>query len=74
MAGSGLEDIVQESGILKGSISSVMNGKNYAGCLTVHTAVVECLERRMYRKFLEQNPLPEEPKVDILALKSNPCG
>jgi hypothetical protein len=63
MAGSGLEDIVQESGILKGSIYSVMNGKNYAGCLRVHTA--ECLERRMSMKFLEQIPLPEEPKVVV---------
>ena len=76
MSGSGLEDILLESGIATtGSINSVMAGKNYECGLVCHKAVVEYLERSMYQKFLkEDNAVSVEVMSAITKLQEWPSG
>ena len=70
MAGSGLEDILLEAGLMSsGSMKGVMTGKNYDRSLHCHKTMVECLERLLFDEFLSMagkddalSGIPEESK------------
>ena len=53
MDGSGLQDILIESGMMSsGSMKGVMTGKNYDRSLHCHKTMLECLERLLLEEFL----------------------
>lgn len=56
MEGSGLQDILIESGLMtSGSMKGVMTGKNYERSLHCHKTMLECLERLLVEEFLSVN-------------------
>ena len=51
MEGTGLEDILLESGLMSsGSMKGVMTGKNYDRSLHCHKTMVEGLERLLFER------------------------
>ena len=58
MQGSGLAEIIIESGICaSGSLDKVLSGKHYNRALRVHKLVSEALERQLLHMFEETQPL-----------------
>ncbi|XP_067659430.1 uncharacterized protein [Haliotis asinina] len=72
MAGTGLDDILLEAGLISsGSLSSVLSGKNYVRAINCHKTLLEALEHLLLLQFLaargDESPLsglPQESKID----------
>ena len=54
MAGSGIDDVFLEANLVgSGSLSGILNGKNYARSMHCHKVLVESLERLLLSKFAQ---------------------
>ena len=78
MKGSGLAEIIIESGICaSGSLDRVMNGKHFNRALRVHKLMFEALERLLLTRFAESHPRNEllsKETYDMLTdLIDDPC-
>ena len=78
MNGSGLSEIILESGICaSGSLNRVMNGKHFNRALRVHKLVFEALQRLLLIRFVEMNPqfelLSQETHNMMMDLIDDPC-
>ena len=73
MAGSGLEDIVIESGICaSGSLAQVMNGKHFNRSMHVHQVILMALDHMLIRLFTEQSPIANDCMAEIEQLGQKP--
>jgi len=75
MTGSGLEEIVLESGICSsGSIDQVLSGKHYNRALRVHQLMAVVLDELLLDKFMVHHgfscstrcPLPRKHQLQLL--------
>ena len=78
MNGSGLSEIILESGICASrSLNRVMNGKHFNRALRVHKLVFEALQRLLLIRFVEMNPqfelLSQETHNMMMDLIDDPC-
>lgn len=77
MRGSGLEDVLLESGLVAAmSLEEVMSGKHYERSLHCHKVMLECLERLLLEQFMLKKgdanwftslPIESLQKLDDLA-------
>ena len=78
MRGSGLAEIVIESGVCaSGSLEKVLAGKHYNRALRVHKLMNEGLERLLLDKFYDAHPgekLSNDAVHSIQELAENPCS
>lgn len=78
MCGSGFEEIVIDSRICaSGSIEKVMKGKHYNRSLRVHKAVLESLERLLFRAFQQHadfGPIIRKAKKELKEIVMNLCS
>ena len=64
MAGSGFSDVFLEAGMItKGSMTGVMNGKNYSHALNCHKTLTEAIFRLLFNKFIEEHELSNNLKL-----------
>ena len=58
MSGSGFRDVLLEAGMITtGSVTGVMNGKNYSRALLCHKTLTEAIFRLQFNKFIEEHEL-----------------
>ena len=80
MAGSGLADVLIESGLISGgSLPGVMSGKHYDRALNCHKVMMESLERLLLQVYLEDenadeifSSLPSQSSLMLKNLVENP--
>ena len=80
MAGSGLADVLMESGLISGgSLAGVMSGKHYDRALNCHKVMMESLERLLLQAYLESqnaddlfSSLSDESSKQLHNLMENP--
>ena len=78
MRGSGLAEIVIESGICaSGSLDQVLKGKHYNGAFCIHKLVMEALERLLLQQYEERQRRARTISKDtanlLYELAQSPC-
>ena len=64
MAGSDFSDVFLEAGMItKGSMTGVMNGKNYSHALNCHKTLTKATFRLLFNKFIEEHELSNNLKL-----------